>query len=393
MPRAELRRGFSLLEMLYWLAYGSFTTYTVSFLTATRGASASQAGLMLAIFMASACLGQFFVNGLCDRHQNNRRVFMGGMLTTIVLQLGIYFSPSMLLLGVGYAALGFIQPAIGAVLDTWLIRSFPDDPNAFSPIRALGSLSYSALMVVMGFSLEWIGHVTMPVLSTVFALAGTFVASRMPEIPALSAPVRRESAQSRLKALPMIVWLFVLSMGVMGTANMPLINMNLLILESVGGTVASTGIATAFNTVGEFIAMRYPRLLGRFSARQKIMLAGALYLGSTLLMLAAGSVRMIFLASFINGLAYGVMLPARRQMVNETAPENMLNRVHGMGDMAYSNFGGLVGNQMSGLLIDLKGVRLMLAVSVAIQALGLLIIATFKRAMRQPAKGNDAGIS
>jgi len=382
MPRDKLRRGFALMEILYWLSYGSFTTYLVSFVTATRGASATTAGFMLALFMASACVGQFVVGGLCDRFQNNRRVFMAGLAAVIVLQAGVFFSPNMALLGVGCVCLGFIQPPTGAILDTWLIRSFPDEPGAYSPLRALASLAYSALMLFMGMAIERVGHWTMPVLSTVFSLLGIWVAARMPEVPRVcDAPgIRRPG----LSGLPRAVWLFALCMGVLGIANTPLLNMNLLILQNVGGTVTSMGVATSFNTVAEFIVMRYPRPYMRFSARQRLMGAGALYVASTVAMVLAGSVWTLYLASFANGVAYGIFLPARRQFVTEIAPPETHNRVHGLGDMAYLNFGGLVGNQLSGLLIDAWGVRFMLMTAVCVQLIGMGLLAGLGRAMKAP---------
>ncbi|MBO4297576.1 MAG: MFS transporter [Clostridia bacterium] len=196
MKRAELTRGFSLIEMLYWLTYGSFTTYLVAFVTDARGGSASVAGLMLALFMASACVGHIFFGSLCDRRQNNRSVFMATLTGIIVIQLGVYFAPNMILLGVGYVCLGFIQPPTSALMDTWLIRSFPDDPGAYSPIRALASLAYAVLMLVMGWTIEHIGHWMMPVLSTCFAVAGILVARSMPEIPVWRATPANPSPRS-----------------------------------------------------------------------------------------------------------------------------------------------------------------------------------------------------
>ena len=384
MPRNRLRRGFALLEMLYWLTYGSFTTYLVSFVTATRGGNATTAGLMLSLFMASACVGQFVIGGLCDRRQNNRVVFMAGMASIIALEIAVYFSPNMLTLGASCMCLGFVQPPIGAILDTWLIRSFPDDPGAYSPIRALASLAYAVLMAFMGLTIERVGHAAMPVLSAVFAVTGIAVAAGMPEIPRVVSQ-ETDGRRVRLGALPRIVWLFVLGMGIMGMANTPLINMNLLILQSVGGTVTSMGVATAFNTVAEFLVMRFPKPYSRFSARQRLLGSGVLYVGATVLMVFSGSVWMLYLASFINGAAYGILLPARRRFVTEIAPPETHNRVHALGDMAYMNFGGLVGNQVSGWLIDSKGVRFMLLVSLGVQLAGVAVLSSLKKALKKSA--------
>lgn len=382
MPRGNraLRRGFILLEMLYWTTCGTFNTYMVSFMTAERGVSASTAGLLLALMMASACTGQFVIGAICDKHQNNRRVFMGGMALIILLQLGIYFSPSMWMLGLFYMMLGFVQQALASVLDTWLIRSFPEDPNAYSPIRALGSLSYAFVMVVMGFSVENIGHVVMPIYSSLLAVLGILVAVRMPEIPPLALEQTAASSQKgALKSLSPVVWLFILSMGIMGMANIPLLNLNLMVLENVGGTVSAMGIATACNTVAEFLVMRYPRPFSRLSAQRQILLAGGLYVGSTLLMIFAKSVWLLYVVYFFNGMGYGIILPARRRFVNEEVPQEAHNRVHCLGDMSYSNLGGLLGNRVGGMLIDFKGVRLMATVSLGLQSIGVVMIAMLKR--------------
>ncbi|MBO4297575.1 MAG: MFS transporter [Clostridia bacterium] len=174
-----------------------------------------------------------------------------------------------------------------------------------------------------------------------------------------------------------------MSMAVMGSANMPQINMNLLILKNVGGTVTHTGIATAFNTVAEFVAMRYPKPYSRFTAHQRLLGAGALYIASTVMMLIAGGVWMLYAASVVNGIAYGILLPARRQFVNEVTPPEAQNRAQGLGDMGYLNFGGLVGNQASGLIIDSLGVRVMLLVFLVVQTVGVTGLALLGKAAKR----------
>jgi MFS family permease len=129
------------------------------------------------------------------------------------------------------------------------------------------------------------------------------------------------------------------------------------------------------------------KLLARVSAYKKLMLSGILYLASTALILFGGNVYVLYLAFFINGISYGVHLPSRRQYINETAPENMLNRLHGLGDMAYNNIGGLAGNQISGMLADNLGVRFMVGFSWAFQGIAFAIMSCFKRFQK---KGIDS---
>lgn len=377
-----LRRGFGALEMLYWCTYGSFTTYIVSYVTAVRGVSASAAGGLLALFMLCACAGQFAVNAVCDRFRNNRTVFMVGMAVTVLLYGAVYFSPSLPVLFALYGLLGFVQPALGSALDTWLIRSFPQDPDAYSPIRAMGSISYSVVMIVMGYAIEGIGHCTMLILGAVFGSAAVMMAAWMPEIPA-ALPEQGVKTGGSLRSLKPMVWMFIAALAVLGTGNLPLLNMNLMVLENVGGTVAHTGIATCFNTVAEFFMMRFgARALTRLSARRKLLLSSFLYLGSTVVMLLARSVPVLYLVFFVNGLAYGILLPARRQMIGETVPYGLLNRMHGVADLAYMNLGGLIGNQLGGFLIDSRGTSMMVTVSLVMQVLAIGMLLMLKQSVR-----------
>lgn len=374
-----LRRGFSALQMLYWCSVGSSATYIVSYMTAVRNASATLTGTLLAVYMLCGVLGQFVINSICDKCQNNRKVFMAGMLISLMLWLGVYFSPNLPLLFGLYGLFGFLQPTMSAVLDTWLIRSFPNDPGAYSPIRSLGSLAYSCLMLVMGFAIDGIGHVVMLILPALFSIGAIAVARFMPEIPPLAC--REEKmvrASAGLRTVAPVVWLFVVVMAGMGIANVPLLNMNLMIMENAGGGVANQGIAISFNTVAEFLTMRFfMKGISKAPSRRQLQFAGLLYVVSTVMIFAFKSIPALYLAFFINGVGYGVLLPARRQFINETVPETLLNRMHGVGDMAYNSLGGLVGNQFSGQIIDRMGVSFMVLISTILEAVSFVLLLLF----------------
>ena len=374
-----LRRGFSALQMLYWCSVGSSSTYIASYMTAVRKATATQTGNLLAVYMLAGVAGQFIVNAVCDKYQNNRKVFIGGMLISLLIWLSMYFAPGMAMVYVMYGLLGFIQPSISAVLDTWLIRSFPDDPGAYSPIRSLGSLSYSCLMLVMGFAIDGIGHIVMAILPTLFTVGATVTARFMPEVPAISKVEEKSVRQSAgLRALAPVVWAFVGVLACMGVANMPLLNMNLMIMENAGGNVTHQGIAISFNTVAEFLTMRFfMKWIKKFSATRQLQIAGLLYVVSTAMIFSFKSIPALYAAFFINGVGYGVLLPARRLFVSEMVPDTLHNRMHGVGDMAHNSFGGLLGNKFSGTVIDRMGVGTMVLISLILDCASFAAMLTF----------------
>ena len=383
---------FTLLEVFYWLTYGSFTTYLVSFVIDRRGGTASLSGLMLALFMLGGCAGQYVIGRLCDKKANNRVIFMIGMSAVALIQIAIWLMPGFILMAVGWLALGFVLAPLGTVVDTWVLHSFEDGPTVYPPIRAYASLGYACLMIVMGWSIRNIGHIVMPIASACFALCAILTARSLPEIPPLhDAPVTdaRAGGVSAFRALPRALMLLFLCMALLGAANNPLLTMNLLILESIGGTVTHTGVATAFNTLAEFIVMRFGGQVQRLPSGRRMMIAGAMYIVSTGIMIVAPVRWMMYGASFLSGLAYGIFLPARRAFAVENAPEHMRNRVNNTVDMCYMNIGGLIGNQASGLVIDHMGVRAMLGICVALQFSATACLTALNAAVNRRRPGQE----
>ncbi len=380
MPHNKLKLRFILLQTFYWTMYGSFASFLISFVTNTRNASGTTAGLIFAIFMVGACVGQYVLGSICDRFQNNRTVFAAGAALVTVIQFALYFSPSLVLIGIWSFLLGMIEPPIGAVMDTWIIRSLAENSGEYSSIRRFGSLFYAFLLLALGFVIEKLGYIVMPLLSCVLAACAIATALSTPEIPRLSGSTGEKNARVNF-TLPII--LFILTMALMGTGNMPILNMNILILQSLGGSVSSMGIATCCNAMAEFFTMSCSKYIMKLPAKTQLYLSIILYILSTFAMVFANSVIPIYIGTAVNGIAYGIFLPARRKIVTDIAPANTLNRLHGLGDLAYLNFGGLVGNQLSGMLIDSLGSRIMLATCTGIQVIGLISAFAFIRSMKK----------
>jgi MFS family permease len=144
--------------------------------------------------------------------------------------------------------------------------------------------------------------------------------------------------------------------------------------------VTHSGISVCFNTVAEFITMQYiMRSVGKLKAHVQLLLVGGLYLLSTSMMLFIPGILTLYVAFFINGVAYGIMMPARRQFVCENVPDNLLNRMQGIGDMAYTNAGGLISSRLAGGIIDGRGVGALLGLSLTLEAISFAMMTSFSK--------------
>lgn len=377
--RASKKVGFGALQMFHWCTYGSFTTFFVAFATDVRGIEDGVVFILIACFMLSALAGQFFINAICDKYQNNRKMFMVMSAAVLALYYALYFSNSLATLTLFYLLLGFIQPSIAAVLDTWIIRSYPDEPNAYAPIRSVASITFAILVLAAGSLISTYGYSVSLISGTVFAIGGISMAYFMPEIPSYQRG-REITKKFTLKSIPPSLYIMLGAMLFSGMGVAPVLQAAKYITND---NVKYMSWATFANAACEFPMMQLSRKLTHVPASVKLLIAAGMYTVSTSIMIFAGSLPLMILMYGVNGLAYGLLLPARRQLVAETAPEGTHNRMHGIGDAVYGNVGGFLGNTSSGHAYERGGVGAMLGLCAAYQAVSMALYAVLHKRSTQ----------
>ena len=391
MPRDNrqlMKYKFGAAQLFYWCTYCSFTTFFTSFIKDVHGVQAGTTGLLLALFMLSTFPGQIIINYICDRFQNNRRVYMTAMPIILLLYFAIYFSPNIIAISIFYIMLGMVQPALAVVLDTWVIRSFPEEPQAYGPIRSVGCISYATLALLEGFAIEYVGyHITL-ILAVFFVAGGCITAFRTPEVPRYER-IAKSRGKLKINTVPNIMWLIVAILLFSGLGNLPLIQMANQIFASLGGGVIHMSIAIFANAASEFPTMQLSRKLSRYSAEARLFAASVLYTASTAVMFMATSPILVIAMYSLNGMAYGLFLPARRQIITEKAPKEAQNLMHGIGDAAYSSVGGVLGNTLSGNMLDRFGLKTMVGICGSVHALAMGVSAIIYGKAKRRELAND----
>ena len=108
---------FGIIQASYWCSIASLPVFAVAYVR-SKGISATYIGIMLAVFMLSAVVGQFFWGAICDRFQSNKKVFILTNALLLCVSILFYLSPSPVMLLSTYAILGFIQSPTNANMDT-----------------------------------------------------------------------------------------------------------------------------------------------------------------------------------------------------------------------------------------------------------------------------------
>ena len=384
--KAGLKRGFTALQMAHWCTYASFATFFVALLTDTRGVAEMQIGALLSANMLFGAVGQFAINAICDRFRSNRRIFIILMAAILAIYFAIYFTDGFLAASALYILLGFALSAMPSTLDTWIIRSLRDEPGAYGPIRSAGCVAYALVVLALGQLIGRFGYAVTLASASLFAAFGIGVALCMPEIPR-DGDVKTIAASERpkLRSVPAAAWALVFAAFLWGSANIPILQMSKLIIGRLGGTVTHMSYALFASAFAEFPLMFYSRRLMRKSPASKLVVASLAYFVSTSCMLLAKTPALIIVMFALNGSFYGLLLPAKRQMIAELAPEGLQNRMHGIADMAGGNLGGFVGNLAGGGILSAFGVPALLATCASLHAGSFLGMLNVRRLARRAA--------
>ena len=352
------------MEVGYWCAYGAFTTFAVSYVL-ERGMGSELIGFMASAYTLCAFLGQLFWGSLCDRIHSHKKLFLPGCLLLMTACCLFYAFP----MGVSgillYGLVGFVQQPIGSVLDTWVVKSYLSEPYRFSRARAASTFAYAILMPVQGHLIRTFGYGMMLIGAGAFlALALGFC------LFTADAPVverAKAKAPFRLEALAPLVSILAI-LFCMGAANAPQIQMTAVLVASVGGTVVQQSYVMAANSIAmSGVLLINKRLQQRFTAWQRLMAASAVFVLTLVGISLARQSWQLVLCYLLNGAGSALYLPAMRQLMLETAPENLQATAQGLGDAFYSSLAGMCSTAVSGVVIAAHGTRTMVLICLCVQ--------------------------
>lgn len=368
----QLRR-FTALQAIYWSTIATFYAYVITMLL-DQGIPSDLVGFLSSVLMLGCLVGQFAVSYISDRLKTCKKVFMAVSLLLQVFCIALYYTENTLMRYGLMFLLGFCKQPLGAVLDTWFLKSVTSDMRLYGKTRSGGSIGYSCTSLLYGFLLSRLGYGIMPWVSLVSTAVLLWLCAVTPEAP-LTAPVQRREvgASAVIKALAPLA-LFFASITLLGIINTPVYSLFPVILQEYGGTAAYQGLACFLNSGMEAPAMlmRWERV-GFASPNKRLLCAFLLYIACSVVIAYARSVWLVILGFGLTGFAYGMQLHARRELVARKAPAALQSTMHGIGDMLLSGVGGIVGSALLGISLNCFGRVTSLLLCAGLQTVSLLL--------------------
>lgn len=400
---------FSLIQASFWMSIAVFTAFAVA-LARSKGISAVYIGVMGASYKLCAVFGQFVFGAFCDKFEANKKVFVITTCLAFLASMFFYFSDSAWTIILTYGLLGFFLVPTGSNLDTWILKRFVSDGNAYGPIRSMGSLSYAIFIFLTGILISNIGFIMMPIMLAVAVAVTLLTASATPEVekrgavsaeadkieanPAQASEAEKspEGEKSGLQNYAELFknksYIFLVSVLFMqGLAVFSMMQMKILVWESLGADVTTyQGIDGFAIAIAQFPVILMSSKFGGISPFKRLLVANICDLVMLTGICFTSAPQVVVLCGVLHGVGYGLLLPAMRQIIFESTSERLRTTAQGFGDAAYVSISGILGSLAAGAITDAFGVGslLMLCVIVQIVPVSLLtyrVLADRKKAL------------
>ena len=377
MKRIPVAVRFMMLKMLQYSITTSFSSFVLAYLKAERMLSDSQASLMLMLNTIGAFAGQFIAGRCCDYFRTHKKVFFAVCIMLLPTALILYNVQGVTLICVFYLLFGFAQIPLTVVIDTWFLDTFPGDTGTYGKVLASGAVAYAVLSVSYGKLLDAVGYGVMPWCLTALVIIAALLAATIPDASNMIKPRKAaEGASVKAFSVPLVIFLVTLTLtGICGNTY----SLLPVLMENVHGSNVLLGLAMSSSGIFQIPFMLISGRLGRIPARIRVAAAGVIYLTMVLLFAFGTSPWPLIIGAGISGGAWGIMLPAYRELVGELAAPEYRSTAQGLADALYLSMGGALASGFVSLTSDALGMRIPLVMIACVQTAAITMLVTASR--------------
>lgn len=355
---------YALLNAAYWMVYCITLSFASVFLVA-RGYSNAQIGVILASGQVLGLVLQPVIAGWTDRSARHTPVFFitaTALVGTLAAGLLLVFPAGSLWLAAAFALFCAINMALLPLVNAFAFYLTRLDYEInFGIARGIGSLAFSAMAAVLGVLTErmdvavlaYAGLISFLMLIVVIH---SFHVGSVTVRSLAQSWARQGGSGGILRGRPGFVFLLA------GTAlvffdHACMNNYMLQVVVNAGGSSGSMGALSSYCAILELPAMfLFDRLHRRWRCTTLLKVAVFFFTVKGLLVLLAGSVPMLFVGMFFQGLSFALFTPASVRYVDELLSPADANRGQAC-VTAMIAAGNIAASALGGVIIDSFSVR------------------------------------
>lgn len=365
---------FTFVQLFYWSIWASFAAFAITYGLA-RGYSQSSVSIMVACYYVFAFIGQFLWGSIADKMRTNKWVFLIGIVSGELMQLGMYFSKSMPVYLAFYLCLGLLMAPMSSILDTWTLKSLDFDVGLYSRARSFGTAGYAVCILIMGKAISAVGYVIMPIVLTVVLSVTVILAVTTPDAPVTEVTREKISLKdiSSIFKVP-IYTLVVAAAFFIGLSISPANNLKIMVLQSVGGDVSTQGIDSFVGCISQFLMFFFSGSLGFIKPRIRLLLGGVTVFFALLIDLLATNSIVVIISTFLIYGSYSLIIPAAREIVVKNIDYKYQTTANGLVDSVYTSLAGTIALLFAGSIAENYGIKLMLTITLCTSVIPVLLM-------------------
>ena len=352
---------FQYLNIFHYASMGCYYTFIVAFLT-KNNYTPTQIGLIFTINSIVAIIAQPIWGLLCDKIRSVRKVYatLGLVISVTVPLITVFHSHVFHMIYIPSCIILFYCP-FNPLLDAWIVQGIKNLPGkTYGSIRLWGSAGYMVTVAFLGWISDRFGVETVFYFFSFFMLINVCIALSIREegVPETIHPPAEPGAKKPLKELlknyqyiSFIVCMFVL--------HLPLVLKNGFFTQRLylaGGTDVIFGLCQAASALVEIpVFLITSKLLNRFKAEHLLLFTMSIYLVHFLITTLPIPAWSFVLLHCMNGLGYSVFLVASISYIDSLSPPEMKTSALTIATGIYGGASGIIGNFVSGIVIDSIG--------------------------------------
>lgn len=375
---------YMFIQGLFWMIFCVGSGF-VSLYLLDVGISNSSIGVVSAVFGTFSAILQPVLGRICDRRKDvsfkSMSVILALCFTTICF-LMIFFTGkiiSSIFLGTLIMLANLIMPFVNSAL--FYYEGAGEHIN-FGVARGMGSGMYALMALLIGNLAVAYGTVILPVMGVIVAILFTIVVITMPYDANLDVTYNSENKDKKdgktptndnfIKKYPAFIIMVVAFILSCTTHNITCTYL-LQIIQNLGGDSKNLGTAVAIQAVVEVpVLFCFSILIKKFKISTLMLTASFGYVLKAALHFLSGSVMAIYFSQFAQMLSFAIFASASVYYTGQTIKDE--DRTTGQAMMAsVIVIGTLIGSLVGGWLLDLCGMKIMLAVNIGIGVLGFIV--------------------
>lgn len=356
-------RSLKVFQFVAWYTIGCFNPFVVLFLM-HRSVNTATIGFILMMNSLVLLVGQPLWGMISDRLQSVKKVFLICLATSALLNLILPWSGNTAILTFMLPLCFFFFCALSPLLDSWTVRLIKSEQlQSFGSFRLWGSIGFSVAVILLSKLISITSINAMFVMFGLMSAVTVFICIFY--VKDIKKVKTDETGKiSSLKDLHLgrlfknYYYVTYLLMACIMFMTLSSVNSFLpVLMKQVGGSDELYGVAAAISAFSEVpVFFLSSLLIKRYKPVTLILASILVYTLRLFIYSIAGSPLVVIFAQSLQGFSYGLFLTGGVYYIDSLTPEGLKSTAQTAATATYFGLSGIVGNYVTGRLIEGYGI-------------------------------------